>query len=223
MDNKKIVTVAVLAVLALAFAGYGYADYTASTYNANNSIEVNYITVEPDDWTAIAAAEEIKIDTYTYNDDIIYVLAGDLQMPSKAGYVKIGNNYGLTITDGTNKDFSKYTIDVTVVGEINQAENQGDGFKLFLKYGEGDDDVVELAETMSFDVTTTDVTLGLYMYIDNIETIKFPATSGWEDITGSTDVPPVGPVLSGSDYADDPHTDATETGAIFIFKVTGVE
>ncbi len=236
MDNKKIVSVAVLAVLALAFAGYGYADYTASTYNADNSIEVNYITVEPDDWAAIAAAEEIKIDTYTYNDDILYTF-DDMPVPDANeddGYVQIGNDYKLTINNDGNIEFTKYTIDVSILGEVNQGQDDGFKFYLVLNYGETDEVSKELASSMSFDVDadTTEVTFGIYLYVDNIKTIQFPTTTTWEDITGTTSVPPVGPVLSGpvatnadaGNPADDPNTtSATETGAVFIFKVTGVE
>jgi len=236
MDNKKIVSVAVLAVLALAFAGYGYADYTASTYNADNSVVVNYITVEPESWAAIAATQEVKIDTYTYNDngdaDTLFVLDN---MPEEAGCVQIGNNYNLTITNGAEIEFTKYTIDVSVLGTVNQGTDDGFEFRLYLNYGEDDATYQVLSNsTMSFEVDAdaTGATFGIYLYVDDIKTIQFPDASGWNDVTGTTAVPPVGPVLSGPVDEDDPDVngddpnttdaDAVETGAVFIFKVTGV-
>jgi hypothetical protein len=227
MDNKKIVTVAVLAVLALAFAGYGYASYTASTYNADNSVVVNYITVVPDDWNAIVAAQEIEIDTYTFNaedNNILYTFASDNMVPDEdTGLVELGT-YKLTITDNTTVDFSKYKIDVDVLGTVGE----GDNFNLYIGVVGGDDPVQLKTTGNSFEVESEEVEFQLYIMVEDWGTeIQFPdVTEGWVTKTGTLLAPPTVPLLSGDeDNADDPNTegnDAVETGAVFIFTVSGI-
>lgn len=229
MDNKKIVSVAVLAVLALAFAGYGYADYTASTYNADNSVVVNYITVEPENWDAIVYAQEIEINTYTFNaeeNNILYTFASDNMVPDEdTGLVAIGNAYKLTITDKTTVDFEKYKIDVDVLGTIGS----GDNFNLYIGIVDGDDPVQLSADGNTFEVESEEVEFQLYILVEGWgEKIDFPTTDGWEEIEGTLVAPPTVPLLAGPETAadaDDPNTegnDAVETGAVFIFTVSGI-
>jgi hypothetical protein len=223
MDNKKIVSVAVLAVLALAFAGYGYADYTASTYNEGNEVIVNYLVVEPEDWTAIAdlSEEPIEINTYTYGTDstLYKLVSGDEDIEEDTpAYIQVGEDYVLTITDSTTEDFDSFKIQIDVLGQINT----GEGFNLYLKVNNEDPvalttsmDPIEVAAAETGD--ETEVTLGLYILVNYDEKISFPTTQGWTDILGSTEKPAVDPLLTGPENGDADHP-----GATFIFTVTGV-
>jgi len=218
MDNKKIVSVAVLAVLALAFAGYGYADYTASTYNEGNEVVINYIKVTPSTWNAIADAQEtIELNTYTIDDKVVYSFADDNKTVPDDGYVQIGEDYTLTIAAETTVDFSSYSINVAVHGQVGSGAN----FNLYLKCGENYEQLT--ASGATFEVEGETAVFGLYMLVEDYEDQgKFPTESGWKDLVGTVLAPPTVPLLTG--LVDDTNApEDTPAGAILIFEVSGVE
>jgi len=221
MDNKKIVSVAVLAVLALAFAGYGYAEYTASTYNEGNNVAVNYITVIPSQWDAIVEAENVDLDTYTYDsqNSILYVLGDTSKLSvdeeTGVGTVQLGKDYTLTI-GGTTGD-TAFDIEVIIQGTVATVDN----FKLYLQCD--NEDPVLLESGMKLKGVSSEVTLKLLMQVTGYnEKINFPVENGWTEYEGTTTGPGEnfdGALLTGLEDVTDVPAD-TPAGAIFIFKVT---
>ncbi len=68
--NKIVLAVTAVVVLALLFAGVGYATFSgnARTYNQDNTQTLAYMSVTPADFTAILNDGETIFDTYVYND-----------------------------------------------------------------------------------------------------------------------------------------------------------
>jgi hypothetical protein len=243
MDNKKLVAVSVLAVLALAFAGYGYADYTATTYNSGNELAAQYITVTPGSWNALSAgANDLEIDTYTYtednqttkylykvNDDGLTVSAIDADSPVAAYvqndefnyYVALGNSLTLTIRDGTVTDWETFDITVKTVGTISG----NDYYKVVMAIA-GDDAEPEFIDDFSADASITDftpadggvVTVSLFLLVNYDVEVDDDFVPGEEATVGSSEAPASAQIIG---EIDDSGNKPVVVPVSFVFKVVG--
>jgi len=219
MDNKKIVAVSVLAVLALAFAGAGYASITATTYNAGNDLDVKYITVEPSGWTALTGdATALEFDSYTYNEKTVdaqpgtekkylYTLQDQSAAPNNDGETLFGegfyayaldDSYTLKISSGSDADLAtKLTVSTVDGGSANIVD--GKYMLALVVNGELDKAVIATATGFSgdFDVAAGEVSVAIYVGI--YYGAEMPANSipGITSATPGNDAePPAGKLLN---------------------------
>lgn len=216
MDNKKIVAVSVLAVLALAFAGAGYASITATTYNAGNDLDVKYITVEPSGWTALTGdATALEFDSYTYNDKTVteqpgtttkflYTLKDQSAEPNDAGEAIFGNGfyayalddkYTLKISSGSDDDLATKLTVSTASGSANI----NDKYQLALVV-DGDYTTAVKATAAGFagdfTVAAGDVSVAIYVGVYYADEMPANSIPGIEDATpGNAVEPPAGKLL----------------------------
>lgn len=78
MGHRHLTTVALLALLALAFVAIGFA-YTAATENSGNSVVSEYVVLTQTNYDI--TSEDIKFDTITTELGTVYRLVGTVQKP----------------------------------------------------------------------------------------------------------------------------------------------
>lgn len=128
MQKKKIVAgITAIVVLALLFAGVGYAfDGTARTYNSGDDQDLAYMSVTPSSFDPIFTGETV-FDTYVYNDStakIAYAFnaaASDLIVGTSAYKAVELNDDDMTLTvlNKTKADITALNIELSATGVGN--------------------------------------------------------------------------------------------------------
>ncbi len=129
--NKIVLAVTAVVVLALLFAGVGYAAFSgnARTYNQDNTQTLAYMSVTPEDFDAILDDGKTIFDTYAYEpDQVAYAFNADeetvVEVATEAGTykaVQLGEKT-LNVKNETGAAITALNVEITASGATGNTD-----------------------------------------------------------------------------------------------------